>query len=318
MEEELKRLSKSLGGFCNHLQSSCDAFNQSLQRRPIPLDSASSTFIKSLNRRLSTAASELNFLESMSFGTVSFEELLGHCNQIYKSNQEELLNLQDRLADFGYVPGTEIDEGSRDEESDLGEDSKHEDDDLESPSLQRSLIKRFDQDDLLDDSPNFKSLGLSDACLATLASESKAARFVSSAVKDHPYTSLEESVKGKPVETSALPVPKTSELSNEDERGAVEMGRTSRPTITLIKDEYENLPSFMKSLASWEDLLSAVEKFNSVLCSKKETNGSYYFRADELPTLGLGHKEKAYTLLLTRMKRLVVETTDSVVSYRVA
>ncbi|KAF8096497.1 hypothetical protein N665_0307s0027 [Sinapis alba] len=316
MEEELKRLSKSLGGFCNHLQSSCDAFNQSLQRRPIPLDSASSTFIKSLNRRLSTAGSELNFLESMSFGTVSFEELLGHCNQIYKSNQEELLNLQDRLTDFGYVPGIEIDEG-RDEESDFGEDSKHEDDDdLESPLLQRSLMKRLDEDDdLLDDSPNFKSLGLSDACLETLASESKAARFVSSAVKD-PYTSLEESVKGKPFDASApLPVPKTS---NEDEYGAVEMGRTSKPTITLIKEEYQNLPSFMKALSSWEDLLSAVEKFNSVLCGKKETNGSYYFRADEISTLGLGHKEKAYTLLLTRMKRLVVETTDGVVSYRVA
>ncbi|KAF3562415.1 hypothetical protein DY000_02019625 [Brassica cretica] len=306
MEEEVKRLSKSLGGFCKHLQSSCDAFNQSLQRRPIPLDSASSTFIKSLNRRLSTAGSELNFLESMSFGTVSFEELLGHCNQIYKSNQEEVLNLQERLADFGYVAGVEIDEESEDS-----------DDDLESPSLQPSVLKRLDVDDLLDDSPNFKSLGLSDACLATLASESKAARFVSSAVKD-PYTSLEESVKGKPVVTSALPVPKTSELSNEDEVGAVEMGRTSRPTITLIKDEYESLPSFMKALASWEDLLSAVEKFNAVLCNKKETNGSYYFRADELPTLGLGHKEKAYTLLLTRMKRLVVETKEGVVSYRVA
>lgn len=37
MEEELKSLSKSLGGFCNHLQTSCDAFNHSLQRRPIPL-----------------------------------------------------------------------------------------------------------------------------------------------------------------------------------------------------------------------------------------------------------------------------------------
>lgn len=315
MEEELKRLSKSLGGFCNHLQSSCDAFNQSLQRRPIPLDSASSTFVKSLNRRLSTADSELNFLESMSFGTVSFEELLGHCNQIYKSNQEELLNLQDRLADFGYVPGVEIDE----EESDsgaIGHDD--DDDDTESPSFQRSLMKRFDEEDLLDDSPNFKSLGLSDACLATLASESKAARFVSSAVKDTTYTSLDESVKGKPVETSAPPVPKTSELSNEDEYGAVEMGTTSRQTITLIKDEYENLPSYMKALSSWEDLLSAVEKFNSVLCTKKETNGSYYFRADEIPTLGLGHKEKAYTVLLTRMKRLVVETTDGVVSYRVA
>ncbi|CAH8312772.1 unnamed protein product [Eruca vesicaria subsp. sativa] len=274
MEEEMKKLSKSLGGFCNHLQSSCDAFNQSLQRRPIPLDSASSTFIKSLTRKLSTAGTELNFLESMSFGTVSFEELLGHCNQIYKRNQEEVLNLQDRLTDFGYVP---------------------------------------------DDSPNFKSLGLSDACLATLASQSKGGRFVSSTtVKDSYNTSLEESVKGKPFETSALPVPKTSELSNEDENVAVEMGRTSRPSITLIKEEYENLPSFMKTLASWEDLLSAVEKFNSVLCSKKGTNGSYYFRADEIPTLGLGNKEKAYTLLLTRMKRLVVETTDGVVSYRVA
>lgn len=31
-----------------------------------------------------------------------------------------------------------------------------------------------------------------------------------------------------------------------------------------------------------------------------------------------GHKEKAYTLLLTRMKRLVVETMDGVISYRVA
>ncbi|KAJ0266252.1 Spindle and kinetochore-associated protein 3 [Hirschfeldia incana] len=316
MEEELKRLSKSLGGFCNHLQSSCDAFNQSLQRRPIPLDSASSTFIKSLNRRLSTAGSELNFLESMSFGTVSFEELLGHCNQIYKSNQDELLNLQDRLSDFGYVPGIEIDEAI-DEESDFGEDSKHEDDDdPESPSLQRSVIKRFDEDDLLDDSPNFKSLGLSDAC-QTLASESKATRFASSVVKDPPYTSLEESAKSKPFDTSALHVSKTSELSN-DEYGAVETGITSTPTITLIKDDYENLPSYMKALASWEDLLSAVEKFNSVLCSKKETNGSYYFRADEIPTLGLGHKEKAYTVLLTRMKRLVVETTDGVVSYRVA
>jgi hypothetical protein len=104
----------------------------------------------------------------------------------------------------------------------------------------------------------------------------------------------------------------------EDEYATLEMDKTSGPTLTLIKEEYDSLPSFMKSLASWEDLLSAVQKFNSVLDSKKEINGSYYFRADEIPTLGLGHKEKAYTLLLTRMKRLVVETTDGVISYRVA
>ncbi|XP_020878861.1 uncharacterized protein LOC9309337 isoform X2 [Arabidopsis lyrata subsp. lyrata] len=314
MEEELKSLSKSLGGFCNHLQSSCDAFDHSLQRRPIPLDSASSTFIKGLNRRISTAASELNFLESMSFGTVSFEELLGHCSQIYKNNQDDLLHLQDRLTDFGYVPEIEIDEGRGDKESGFGafghEDSKHSNDDLNSYSLQCSIKKGLDEDNLLDNSLNLKNLGLSDACLAYLATE------VNDNVKD-PDTSLKESVKSKPFDTSALPAPKASELSN-DEYATLEMDRTSGPTLTLIKEEYDSLPSFMKSLASWEDLLSAVKKFNSVLDSKKEINGSYYFRADEIPTLGLGHKEKAYTLLLTRMKRLVVETMDGVISYRVA
>ncbi|KAL1201262.1 hypothetical protein V5N11_013372 [Cardamine amara subsp. amara] len=129
MEEELKSLSKSLGGFCNHLQN-------------------------------------------------SFEELLVHCNQIYKNNQEDLLHLQDRLTDFGYVPEIEIDEG-RDDESDFGafghEDSKHSDDDLEPHALQRSVIKGLDEKDLLDDSLNLKNLGLSDACLAYLASGGKAA-----------------------------------------------------------------------------------------------------------------------------------------------
>lgn len=38
----------------------------------------------------------------------------------------------------------------------------------------------------------------------------------------------------------------------------------------------------------FQDLLSAVQKFNSVLGSKKQINGAYYFRADEIPTLGLG------------------------------
>lgn len=38
----------------------------------------------------------------------------------------------------------------------------------------------------------------------------------------------------------------------EDEYATLEMDTSSGPTITLIKEEYESLPSFMKSLASWE------------------------------------------------------------------
>ncbi|KAK3435855.1 hypothetical protein EUGRSUZ_C00285 [Eucalyptus grandis] len=92
--------------FRNHLQSSVDALQQSIDCRPIPLDSASSTFIQCLNLRVSTASSDLNLLDAMSFGTVSFEELLGHCNKVFQKNQSDLAQLEERLKSFGYIPGT--------------------------------------------------------------------------------------------------------------------------------------------------------------------------------------------------------------------
>lgn len=72
----------------------------------IVTDSASSIFMQCLNRRVSTATADLDMLDSMSFGTVSFEELLGHCSELYKKNHSDLLQLQERLQSFGYTPGT--------------------------------------------------------------------------------------------------------------------------------------------------------------------------------------------------------------------
>ena len=37
MEEAIRNLCRSLSSFCNHIDSSCDALKQSLDRRPIPL-----------------------------------------------------------------------------------------------------------------------------------------------------------------------------------------------------------------------------------------------------------------------------------------
>lgn len=48
---------------------------------------------------------DLNFLESMSLETVSFEELLGHVSEVYKKNETDLLELQKQLKGVGYVPG---------------------------------------------------------------------------------------------------------------------------------------------------------------------------------------------------------------------
>jgi len=133
-EDPISSFCNALAAFCNHLHSSSDALKQSIDRRPIPLgtllsfsnscvcvlskfnsnssiivtDSASSIFTQCLNRRVSAATADLDILDSMSFGTVSFEELLGHCNELYKKNRSDLLQLQERLQSRGYTPGTSI------------------------------------------------------------------------------------------------------------------------------------------------------------------------------------------------------------------
>lgn len=58
-----------------------------------------------LNRKVSSTSGDLNLLESMTLDTVSFEELLGHCTEVYNKNQIDILVLQDRLVSTSsYVP----------------------------------------------------------------------------------------------------------------------------------------------------------------------------------------------------------------------
>ncbi|XP_019702731.1 uncharacterized protein [Elaeis guineensis] len=269
MEAAITTFCQSLASFCHHVQTSSQALSDSIQRRPIPLDSAASAFLQSLDRRISSASTDLNLLESMAFGTVSFEELLGHCNEVYKTNQKYISDLQDRMRPFGYVAEMESDgEGG---DADSGIDSK-----FRSPvnngvvrfpvtcgsvSVARSN-RRLEEDSLFEDS-SLQNLGLSDACLATLASE-----------------------------------------------GAREtMIKTSRV-------DYDSLPPYMKSLASWEELQEAVVKMNSYLC-KDRTKGNDVFNQDDLGTMGLGSKGRSYLLLLLRMNQLVVETVDGCIFYRI-
>ncbi|KAI3417745.1 uncharacterized protein J3R85_014194 [Psidium guajava] len=73
----------------------------------------------------------------------------------------------------------------------------------------------------------------------------------------------------------------------------------------------------MKSLASWEDLLIAIEKINSYLSKKENLLENKSFFQDEISSLALGPKARSYLLLLTRMNHLVVETVDGLISYRV-
>jgi hypothetical protein len=119
-----KQSCNKLESFCNHLQSSSDALVQSIHHRPVPFNSAASTFEQWLNRRISTSSADLELLDSMS-STVSFEELLGNCNELYKKNQTDLIDLEDRLKScYGYVPVPEIEEGERDVQAPQVSDDK--------------------------------------------------------------------------------------------------------------------------------------------------------------------------------------------------
>ncbi|KAK7378901.1 hypothetical protein VNO80_04350 [Phaseolus coccineus] len=309
-EDPISSFCNALAAFCNHLHSSSDALKQSIDRRPIPLDSASSIFMQCLNRRVSTATADLDMLDSMSFGTVSFEELLGHCNELYKKNHSDLLQLQECLQSCGYTPVPDI------EEEDEADHMQHQDpeDKLDSPSsfygslsVADPSFKSFEEDALLDESLSLKKFGLSDAYLATLASEGDLA-------SHEPEKKLQEfRQQNKPVAHIMVSSEGSRVLPIENEN--LKSAEVPSPRLQILKSEFECLPAYMKGLASWEDLLGAVDKINSSL--SKKTNGCSYFHQDEIPSFELGPKTRSYLLLFVRMNRLVVETIDGRLSYSV-
>ncbi|KAM0065516.1 putative spindle and kinetochore-associated protein [Helianthus debilis subsp. tardiflorus] len=281
MENSITQFRNGVGRFCNHLESSSAALLQSVNRRAIPFDSASLSFVQCLNRRVSTATSDLNLLESMSFDTVSFEELLGHCNEIYKKNESDVVELEERLSAFGYVAGLEIDEP----EEDMNDSQ---------PNTSLDLKNAMEDDDsLFDDTLSLQKFGISDASIATIQSGD--------------YNKIE-------LDTLYEPVMDFSEKESKqlDKRDELE---DFKSFITLPKDAYEALPSYMKSLASWEDLLAVVEKMNLHL--KQKTKNHNFFTQDEVSSLDLGSKTRSYLLLLVKMNLLVVETIDGLISYKV-
>ncbi|EHA8587262.1 hypothetical protein COCNU_scaffold001721G000010 [Cocos nucifera] len=98
-----------------------------------------------------------------------------------------------------------------------------------------------------------------------------------------------------------------------------EVCNPSGASETMIKTsrvDYDSLPPYMKSLASWEELQEAVVKMNSYLC-KDRAKSDDAFNQDDLGTMGLGHKGRSYLLLLLRMNQLVVETVDGCIFYRI-
>ncbi|TYI18077.1 hypothetical protein ES332_A07G066000v1 [Gossypium tomentosum] len=117
----------------------------------------------------------------------------------------------------------------------------------------------------LDESMSLKNFGLSDVFLATLASQANQK-------VDHSDLSFGENMyngdKVNNIKVTNKPATDSIEVTKKGENDPNQV-EVKRSILQVSNDGYESLPSYMTSLASWEDLFATVEKFNSSL-NKKE------------------------------------------------
>ncbi|KAG6484796.1 uncharacterized protein LOC122008209 isoform X2 [Zingiber officinale] len=319
MESAISAFCQSLAAFCHHVDTASKSLSDSIQRRPIPLDSAASAFLQSVDRRISSASADFDLLESMAFGTVSFEELLGHCNEVFKNNQRYIADLEERMQSLGYVPEVEL------EDDEVLDDSKFMSPvsgfqkpsfEFVSVSVVRSSRKRLEEDSLFEDSISLQNLGLSDAGLATLASEGNDTddRGLSTMKKNSGETMsyCNDIISDKMTLPGYSKQALNASDSYNDEIPVIR--NIAKAIVCASRDDYDDLPAFMKSLVSWEELQEAVVKINSFLSEHKHND---VFNQDEIEKMGLGRKARSYLLLLLRMNQFVAETIDNSIFYRV-
>ncbi|XP_024366783.1 uncharacterized protein [Physcomitrium patens] len=95
-----------LNQFCTQLQKNCSSLHSIVQRKPESQsrDHNFDIFLEDLNEDITSALAELQHLEERTTDTLSFEELLVHCDALYKSNEDGIAKLELQLQQYGYTP----------------------------------------------------------------------------------------------------------------------------------------------------------------------------------------------------------------------
>ncbi|KAL6623389.1 hypothetical protein ACP70R_033268 [Stipagrostis hirtigluma subsp. patula] len=264
LEKSISALCGSLSAVVDHAESSSRALADAVSRRPIHLESSTSTFLKNLDLQAEAAGSELTRLESMALGAVSFEELLGHCRVTLDVYARHADAIQARLASYGYVP-PEVEQEVDDAEEEDGDAGK-----LEWPGNGchgRSRLAltygrgRFDDDD--DDALN------------------PSKEFPGSPKKLH--NEPESADDDQKVVKEAELTPPQKETNGQ--------GNAFPAMIRVSKEEYEQLPPYMKTLATWQELLEAISKLNSYF-DGDEALGRAALNQDDVGAIGLGMAQR--------------------------
>jgi hypothetical protein len=62
------------------------------------------SFLEDVNDQVSSVTADVEFLESMTTDTLSFEELLANCTELYKQTEAGISVLETQLVQYGYMP----------------------------------------------------------------------------------------------------------------------------------------------------------------------------------------------------------------------
>uniref|UniRef100_A0A0D9Y1K8 Uncharacterized protein n=1 Tax=Leersia perrieri TaxID=77586 RepID=A0A0D9Y1K8_9ORYZ len=236
-------------------------------------ETAASAFLQGLERRVEAAGPDLSRLESMAFGTVSFEELLGHCGEALAICSRHADAVERRLVSYGYVP----------------------------PEVEASK-----SEDLEGDGDEEKLLGSvlrSNATLATLSSQDDDLSGRAEILFRKPE-SVADVRKNMMEAEPALP-PKETNCQGD-----------AQGMIKTSKEEFEKLPPYLKTLASWEELQEAISELNSYFGSDK-AQGSLALNQDDVGAIVSGRKGRSFLLILLRLNQLTMENIDGSIFYNV-
>lgn len=65
------------------------------------------SFLEDVNDQVSSVTADVEFLEAMTTDTLSFEELLANCTELYKQTEAGISVLETQLVQYGYIPGSQ-------------------------------------------------------------------------------------------------------------------------------------------------------------------------------------------------------------------
>ncbi|EFJ14377.1 hypothetical protein SELMODRAFT_423850 [Selaginella moellendorffii] len=316
-----------LRGFCSRLETQCTSLHTSIGRvTALEESGAAARFVDQLNDRVLSVTARLETLKAVTMGTISFHELLGHCNEVYKKNEDTNRLLEMELERHGYkqsqeavtevtVQGDDFSLAEESYEAKARQDIKEAYLEVQREGVSATLDKRRDHTG--SSYPNQKKKGLALLYTAHIVdSDSAVHHLVTEPSKEQvSRNSSSRSLRELELGSADDLVDKRPLNCNGSSTGLLE---------PVASEEFNAAPSWLKWQVSIELLNEFVSKLNNLFSLKtdslcgKPTDDVKALKPDDLLSLAYEPQiQKACLLILVKLQKLETGFHDGVTTYSV-